>query len=355
MKTNKFALTIIAASIVLSGCGGGGGGSAPVSDTPAAVVPPAPVPDPTVLQTTVPTPSYAAGSFELAAITSLNQARTTYGVGLVAENPLLNTAANNHAQYILARFQAGDYTAATHTEDATKPGFTGVTVSDRVAFAKYGASISGENLASTIAVDGVASDPGSVAVESLLSGPYHRFALLDGWRDVGFGHTSIRLPGEGGIRHTVVIDSAVSLTNQAQAPASGWLGLWPVDKATGVLYSFAGESPDPIPANNGACAGYPVSVQAKAGMTLTTVAFTLTESSTGQLVSSQLSTQSTDKNPVLARASTAYLIPFTPLKLNTQYTAHFVGTNNGVAIDKVWTFTTRADNVKMTFGCDPSI
>lgn len=354
MKKNKFSLALIAASLALAGCGGGGG-STTGSTTPPPVVPTPPAPDPTALQTTVATPSYAAGSFELVAITSLNQARTAYGVGMVAESTLLNTAANNHAQYILARFQAGDYAAATHTEDPSKPGFTGATVGERVGFAKYSASGAGENLASTIAVDGVTSDPGTVAIESLLSGPYHRFASLDGWRDVGFGHTSIRLPGEGGTRHTVVIDSAFALSSQAQAPATGWIGLWPADKATGVLYSFAGESPDPIPANNGACAGYPVSVQVRSGMTLTTTAFTLTETGTGQLVNSQLSTQSTDKNPVLARANTAYIIPFTPLKLSTQYTAHFVGANNGVTVDKTWTFTTRADNVKMIFGCDPSI
>lgn len=352
MKKNKFSLVMIAASLALTGCGGGGG-SAPVTSTPVPVVPTPP--DPTALQTTVATPSYAAGSFELEAITSLNQARTAYGAGMVAENSLLNTAASNHVQYILTRFQAADYAAATHTEDPSKPGFTGATVGERVGFAKYGASSSGENIASTIAVDGVTSDPGTVAIESLLSGPYHRFASLDGWRDVGIGHTSIRLPGEGGTRHTVVIDSAVALSTQAQAPASGWIGLWPSDKASGVLYSFAGESPDPIPVNNGACAGYPVSVQVKAGMTLTTTAFTLTESGTGQLVSSQLSTHSTDKNPVLARANAAYIIPFKPLKLSTQYTAHFVGANNGVTLDKTWTFTTRADNVKMIFGCDPGI
>jgi uncharacterized protein YkwD len=349
---SKLALVAIVTTVLLQGCGGGGGGSASPAPTPTPT--PTPTPDPTALQTSVPTPTYAAGSLEMTAITALNNIRGAYGVGQLAQSTQIDQAALNHAQYLLTRLQAGDYAAVGHTEDASKPGYTGASPADRIAFAKYSASQSGENLISFIEVDGVTSIPGTVAIDALVSGPYHRFAFFDPNRDIGFGQSSARLPGEGGVRHTVVADFAVAQNAQQQLPAADWIGLWPADQATNVMYSFAGESPDPIPANHGACAGYTVSVQARSGTTLTTTSFTLAETATAAPVSAQLSTAQNDANPTQARANTAYIIPFKPLKLSTKYTAHFVGTRGAVAIDKTWTFTTAGQNTKMIFGCDPS-
>lgn len=354
MKT-KMTLLALATSFALVGCGGGGGSS---STSAPSTQPPTgsgnPVPDPTALQATVPAATYTAGSVESDAFAALNRARAAYGVGQVAQQAALDTAATNHARYILGRFQAGDFAAATHAEDPTKAGFTGTTPAERIAFAKYAAAYTGENLSSIIAVDGVTSAPGAVAVDTLLSGPYHRFSVLDGNRDIGLGFSSGRFAGEGGTRYTVVIELATAQGNQMQAPANDWIGVWPTANATGVMYGLAGESPNPIPANNGACAGYPVSVQAKAGQSLTVSSFTLVEAATGAPVQVQLSTPTTDANPTYARSNSAYIIPFKPLKLATQYTAHFVGARNGVAIDKSWSFTTTGQNSKMVYGCDPS-
>lgn len=359
MKT-KLTILTIAASMGLAGCGGGGAGGGSAASSPSnstgssPSTPTPPAADPAALQDTVATSTYAAGSIELSAFTALNQARAAYGVGQVAQNSQLDTAAQNHTAYINGRFQAGDYTAATHTENPAYAGFTGAAPADRIAYAKYAASQTSEDLSSIIAVDGVTSDPGVVAMDTLLSGPYHRFSLLDGYRDVGVAHTSIRPANSGGTLNTIVADFGVAQASQAQAPASGWIGVWPADNATGVLYSLSGESPDPIPSNKGMCAGYPVSLQAKAGVTLATTAFTLTETASGAVVDVQLSTRATDANPTYARANTAYIIPYLPLKLATKYTAHFVGSQNGTAIDKTWSFTTRADNVKSIYGCNPS-
>jgi uncharacterized protein YkwD len=355
MKTDLISLTV-AASLTLTGCGGGSGSPSGTPAPDTAALTPSPIvatPNPTSLQDTVSSAPYPVGSTELAAYTELNNARAAYGVGKVSASANLSTAALNHAKYLDARFRAGDY-AAGHTEDPAFANFTGATPADRVAFAKYAAISSGEDLSVIIAVDGVLSEPGTVAVETLLSGPYHRFSLFDGSRDVGFGHTEIRITGTGGVQHTVVANFGVAQGNQPQAPADDWIGVWPLDKATDVMYGFAGESPNPIPANNGRCAGYPVSLQANAGVTLTTTTFTLVEAATGAPVNVQLSTSATDVNPAYARANSAYIIPFKPLKLATRYMAHFVGAQNGVAIDKTWSFDTRADNTKMVHGCDPS-
>lgn len=354
----KLSVLAVAAAVILVGCGGGGGGTSTTSPSnPNPPVGPSnpPAADPAALQNTVPTPTYAAGSVQLDVFTQLNKVRAAYGIGQLAENAALDNAAGNHASYLAGRLQAADYADVGHTEDPTKPGFTGRNPDERARFAQYAPAVSvGENLSSVIAVDGVTSAQGVVAVETLLSGPYHRFGFFDGSREVGIGHSAVRLPNEGGVRNTVVANLSFSQGTQGQAPASDWIGVWPADKATGVLYSLAGETPDPIPANNGACAGYPVSIQVKSGQTLTTASFTITETVTGALVRAQLSTAATDVNPAYGRSNSAYLIPYAPLKLNTNYTVHFAGARDGAAIDKTWSFTTRTDNVKMIYGCDPS-
>lgn len=356
LKLKLIALAV-SATVGLVGCGGGGStaaSSTPTGSAPSTpTVPTTPAPDPTALQVNVAASTYTAGSLEASAFTALNQARTTYGVGQVAQNAQLDTAAQNHANYLNNRFVAGDYNAPGHTESAANAGFTGVNPADRIAYAKYAGSSTGEDVSEIIAVDNVVSDPGVVAIQTLLAGPYHRFSLLDGSRDVGMGHTSLRTPNAGGVQNTFVANFGLPQATQPQAPASGWIGVWPADNATGVNYGFAGESPNPIPANNGSCAGYPVSVQAKNGVTLAVTTFTLTDAA-GAAVNVQLATPTIDANPTYARSNSAYIIPFAPLKLATKYTAHFVGSQNGVAIDKTWSFTTRADNSKMVYGCDPS-
>lgn len=355
-KLPRITLVSLIASAVLSACGGGGGGSSGGVVSPPVVVPPVPVTpvDTNPLQTSVAAPLYAAGTLELAAFTALNQARSTYGVGQLAQNAPLDLAASNHAAYIQGRVNAGDFNAVGHTEDATQSGFTGVTSADRIAYAKYAASATGEDLASFVQVKGVSSVPGAVAVDSLLSAPYHRFSLFDSFKDVGIKEASLALADQTGLYHVPVINLGLASGAASQLPAADWIGVWPADKAANVMYGFAGESPNPIPVNNGACAGYPVSLQVRGGQVLTTNMFTLVETAGSAPVSVQLSTAASDVNPSMARANTAYVIPYKPLKLATQYTAHFVGSHNGVTIDKTWSFTTTGSNTKNIYGCDPS-
>jgi len=357
MKTTV-SLTAVACAVFLTACGAGGGSGTIVGlpgqpTTPTTPTNPTPPADPNALQPAG-TFSYAAGSTELSAITALNNARVAYGVGGLAQNSKLDVAATNHAKYVSTRWGAGDFANVGHVEDGSKPGYTGVNPADRILYAGYAASTSGENLTTFISVDGVTSTPGAVAVNILLSGPYHRFGLFDGSRDAGVYDASARFTGEGGINHSIVIDMAVAQGVSPQLPANTWVGMWPVNNATDVMYAFAGESPNPIPVNNGACAGYPVSIQGPRSFDLTTTAFTLAEAVSGTAVNTQLSTYTTDVNPAYARPNVAYIIPFKPLKLATKYTAHFVGTIGGQAVDKSWSFTTTASNTKQLYGCDPS-
>lgn len=316
------------------------------------------MPTPTVsvnaLQTTVATPTYSTGSVELSAFNTVNLARSIYGVGLLAQNTQLDIAAKNHASYLAALQMAAQNAVISHTEDPEKPLFTGVNPADRIKAALYAALTYSEVIDPVIQVDGGSSLPGVVAVNILLSAPYHRFGLFVNMRDIGFGDAEARFASQGYTEHFVVGDLATSTAAQAQLPATDWIGLWPADQSAAVMYSFAGEIPNPIPSLNGACAGYPVSLQIRSDRILVTSSFTLVESATGTAVGVQLSTKATDANPAYASDNSAYIIPLKPLKLATQYKAHFTGTSTGVAIDKVWTFTTVAANNRSVYGCDPS-
>ncbi len=344
-KLNQLAALLLGSATLLAGCGGGG-----TSDTTPVATPDAS----SALQTTVPSPTYGAGAVSLSAFNALNSARLNYGVGLFAQKSQLDAAASSHSQYNLARYQAGDFQAVGHIEEVSKSGFTGVSWSNRIAAAQYSASLSGETISTFNIATGVQSDPGVVAVNAFLSAPYHRFALFDEFRDIGIADAAQAFANEGGTRHFLTFDFAVAQGAQAQMPATNWVGLWPLANATDVQYGFAGESPNPLPENNGACGGYPVSVQVRSDLTLTTTVFTLVETATNAAISARLSTLATDANPTYARKNSAYIIPFQPLKLNTQYTAHFVGAANGVAIDKTWTFTTTTQNSSAVYLCNPS-
>lgn len=352
----KSPAVVLLIAMLLAACGGGGssnGTALPAVGNSGTSVTSAT--DVTALQNSVSAPTYATASFALSACNAMNTARQAYGVGLLSQNTRLDFAATNHAQYELGRWQAADYAQVGHYEDPAQPGYTGVGPTDRVIAAGYQPSGVGESYTDFIVVDGVASDPGETAVNVLLSGPYHRFGMLSAFRDVGIGVASMRFSGEGGVHQFVTIDYGTAKDAQQQLPQSTWVGIWPAANATQVLYSFAGETPNPIPVNNGACAGYPVSVQVRNDLTLNTSAFTLTEAPTNMPVSVQLSTAATDANPAFATSNSAYIIPYQPLKLGTQYQAHFVGsTSDGRSIDKTWTFTTMTSNVKMIYGCNPS-
>ncbi|MGX9718419.1 CAP domain-containing protein [Janthinobacterium lividum] len=357
-EMKKIASTsMIAVAALLSACGGGGGGDSGAVPVPPVVVPPVvtpPVVDANPLQTTVAAATYAPNSVLSSAYNTLNGARQAYGVGLLAQNAKLDQSAANHAAYVSARWGAQDFANVGHLEDASKSGFTGVNPSDRIAYAGYTAATTGEVLTTFISVDGVQSDPGVVAVNGLMSGPYHRFNLLDSSKEIGIADASAVFVGEGGKNHTVVLNSAVAFSDKSQLPNASWVGVWPLDQAKDVMYGFAGESPNPIPANGGACAGYPASIQIRNGLVLGTTSFTMVETAGNVPVTVQLSTASSDVNPSQARTNSAYIIPFKPLKLATQYTVRFVGTSGTNAIDKTWSFTTGNINTKMIYGCNPS-
>src|SRR5471030_3256960 len=96
---------------------------------PLQSTPTGPTVTPGNLQTTVPAPTYAAGSQELAFYTTFNAFRQAEGLGLLAQNSKLDAADRNHLNYLLTNtdLNLSSIDPATgrpqfHIEDPKRPG-----------------------------------------------------------------------------------------------------------------------------------------------------------------------------------------------------------------------------------------
>lgn len=345
---NNFKRTALATSlsILLAACGGGGGSS---TTSPSAsgsgstpVAPAGPVVTPGNLQATVPALTYSATSQEFAFVTAFNNFRQKMGLGLLAQNALLDKSAQNHLQYVLANdvntggtVNMSSIDPATgrpmfHIETVGNPLFTGVTEFDRAKAVGYTGSYAGE-----FGTFG-GGQGAAVAFEGLVKSVYHRAGLMfQGPTDVGIavGQNSSQ---------TFVLEFG---NKTAQFNASDYLGTYPADNQTGVGLYAGAELPNPFPdlsttnADFPTKTGYPINVVSKEGTTLEVVTFTMTEAGAAAPLDARLLTKDNDPNKYLA-SNIAFLVAKATLKPNTTYTVAFSGRVNNVVVTKNWKFTT---------------
>lgn len=346
---NPFATVVTAA--ILSACGGGGGDSGPagpVSSVP--VVPPVSTPDPGLaatrsdLQTTVPALTYGTASAERAFVTELNQFRAQIGLGLLAQNELLDKSARNHLEYVLKNdvLNGGQVNMRTndpvsgrsmfHIESANFPLFTGVAEADRARFVGYAGSYVGEELAFA------GGKGGAVALANLAATIYHRAGLmLQGLRDVGVAAASDR-------SQTFTLEFGYV---RPQMNASDFVGVYPSNNQAGVgLHTYV-ETPNPFPELSTSNddfptkTGYPISVIVKEGVQLEVLTFSVSEAGALTPLQGRIMTRDNDPNRYLSR-NVAFFVATNALKPNTKYSVTFSGRANNVLITKVWSFTTGA-------------
>lgn len=342
-------ITAALVSTMMSACGGGAGGSAaaPVAATPAAPVaakpaapvattPAAPVAPAQDLQTAVPAPTYATGTEELAFFNAFNDFRTQLGMGKLAQNTRLDTAAQNHLKYQalnpdldLFSIDASTGRPVFHIESPARPGFTGVQETDRAKFAQYAGVYVGE-------AGSFGLGKGAVkAFNDLLATVYHRAAFMyQSPRDIGIVVGTDK-------NQTVIMEFGYLTTGQFNA--SNYFGSYPADKQTNVPLVSASELPNPFldvaAADYPTKTSYPVNVVSPDGTTLAVTAFTITEAGQSAPLDVRLITKDSDPNKYV-QGNTAYLVGKAPFKANTTYNVSFSGAVNGVTTTKVWSFTT---------------
>jgi len=327
-----FRLVAVAAMFgVLGACGGGGGGSAPM--------PPPPAPSPSGLLDavmSVPDPvGYDAD--RLAAFNRLNEIRLSAGLGMLAQNRLMDQAAQAHADWEIAN------NAYDHVERAGTVGFTGTEWWDREEALGYTPLEGAEILSSGYAA--------ASAVDVLVNVVYHRIGILTMENvDVGIGRSSQMAPS---VAQPLVIDSAVpegdAIRGQGQLPqaAINGVAVWPRDGAQGVLMRMGGEVPSPAPGLDIQQLGTPISLTVANSRAIDSASFVVTNIVAGSPVQTRLLNHRNDPN-LLVPASYIAAIPTAPLNPNTTYSVAFSGsltdlsTGTASTLVRNWQFTTGA-------------
>lgn len=366
MKSHRlFVLSALTIAASLTACGGGGGGDAtqqtstaiqvpaPVVVAPAPVAPapvvvaPAPV-VPVVLTnslvTSVPAPTYAAGTEELAAFNLLNAERGACGFGLLAQNGAIDSAAQRHSDYQILN------NVITHVQNQqTMPtGFTGTTVVDRLIAAKY--IVSDADRASTyeaIVSSGTSTKngQGALGVRGLMNAPYHMISMFSETRDVGIAlrnnaDNNITTPG-----NYATFDFSSKFSAGNQLPDSSAVRTYPCNGTTGVVRLLAGEIPNPVPGRNLSLnpLGSSVYINVLKGNTIAINTVSFVNVATGASVVTRLPiTEKNDPNGSF-RSHEAYIAADAPLDKSAKYRVMITGTNNGVAFSKDFVFTASAD------------
>jgi uncharacterized protein YkwD len=368
MKSNfKPSMAAIAASLLVAACGGGGGGDKPSSGTTPASGASAPTGSQTTSgvapRTSVATPTYAADSFQIAAFNQINAYRNAMGVGMLSQDPVLDTAAQLHTLYLFSNLSTGSLTSLSHDEVAGNANYYATTPLARAQ--KAGAPVSewvGENIAAGNRIE----TPVAAAADCIgqaLASVYHLVSLTNNQETIGLGYTpgtaSFPLYTCGSVFGTVTGVDAPPGANSNAVPSVGGQQILtstvvhsPYTNEAGVALSMRAETPNP--AADISAPGRPilVRVNAREGVdSLTVSQYTLTDSA-GLAVPSRIlvpsaavagssATTVADPNGLL-QSGAAILLPLNPLKANTSYTVFFNGARDGVAVAASWNFTTAA-------------
>lgn len=349
----KLPITLLA-SVLLASCGGGGGtatitppvtsafygtcgASSTVSQAAAqALCMPVSVP----IVTSIPATTYAAGSQEKAAFDYLNNARSTCGFGLLAQDTRLDAAAANHANYQVTN-------AFGHYETQGLLGFTGVTPTDRAAFVGY---IGEVNEGTTGDLAGLNTNSFVNLTRELLSAPYHMRSLMYGWKDVG---VSLK-QRQAGSAYAVNINPGFRSTESKQQPSSGTVLTYPCQGTVDTATSMINEDPWPIPGRTSAI-GQSVLVQVAEGSTLVLNTYAMTRvggpgidagtvangsvaGNTSPLIKLDWSNDTNSR--FTNRYNVAMLMPDKTMMPGGVYRVQVTGTVDGALFNKDFTFST---------------
>lgn len=311
------AISITLLAWLLTACGGGSsGGMSGVADT-APVIAPVPV------TTSEPNAPLVTNNTATDGFNWINFRRQGLGIQALARNAFVDTAAQGHSEYQKLN------NTITHTQIVGKPGFTGVALSDRLSAASY--LFKSSSYAYGEVISGTANTSGANAAEDLITAIYHRFVLFEPmFKEAGTGGATI--PGN----YTYFTADLVT-DNLDRGLARGQVVSYPFDAQKNVLTKFDSdnESPDPVVGRN--TVGFPVSVHANLTSTLKVTSFTIAPRGSAPLSTLLLANATDPHTPVSAAA----IIPMDVLASATTYEVRFIGTVDGLPVDRAWSFTTR--------------
>ena len=296
----------------------------------------------------------------------LNELRERAGMISFTRNDNLETAAENHSQYLVGNSTA-TLRYSGHFQNPGDPFFTGNDASDRTGAAGYLSTLVSENVSN--------GQPDVFAsIDDLMSAIYHRFGFLSFTMDeVGLGfvkNTDIDYSaytynmGNAGL-NSLCMGSSFSGTgvffpnlcaqdsgfrisesdkNSAEQQIEGqnpYIVSWPAQGDTDVPPAFYEESPDPLP--DFSVSGYPVSVQFNplAYNDVSITSFRLfDDTSNEEITNTRLLDNNTDPNMKFSGLEFA-LFPLDRLEWKSVYRVEVEYESNMESDSLVWRFATR--------------
>jgi uncharacterized protein YkwD len=329
-KMNQWSSTLLglATAFALVACGGGGGGGSAVTPTPAPTpTPPVVTPAPPVV---TPVPEVGApvflGDIAIDGRNWINFRRSQAGMPVMTANAAVSVAAKAHSTY------QKNNNIVSHDEVAGLAGFSGIHLLERLTaagytFANNNSYAYGEVIAAT------SSTSGAYMAEELITAIFHRFVMFEPmFKEVGTGAATTA----GGYSYFTSDFTA----NNGYGPGigRGVIVTWPFNGQVNVTPNFFSntEEPDPIP--NADEVGYPVSVHGDLTSALTVQSFTIRQRGGADLAVQMIKHFSDRAETIITAAA---IVPLAVLKPATVYDVSFIGSADGTALTKTWSFTTK--------------
>lgn len=322
MHRTKSMLGVLVAALALAACGGGGSGNSTAASAASAT------PATGVAGTDAAAPALS-GNVATDGRNWINYRRSQIGLPALDHNTTIDTAAQGHSDYQRIN------NTVTHDQQAGKQGFTGAALADRMRAAGYtfiGSNAIGEVIAAS------SKQNGFTMAEELVTAIYHRFVMFEPqFKEIGSGAAAT----SAGYNY-LTADFAAN-NGLGSGLAAGALVSWPFNGQIQVQNNFLSnsEEPDPVPDRDEV--GYPISLHTNLSNVIAVQSFTVRpRGATSDLATRQVDNQVASSNPLQRHnLSAVAIIPLAPLTAATIYDVTFIGTLNGTAVSKTWSFTTK--------------
>lgn len=311
---------LLVTALMLTACGGG---SDSATSTPVAATP-APATAPQTLAQEPGAPQFT-GNTARDGFNWFNYRRQQMGVPMVTSNSVIDKASLGHSEYQRLN------NTITHDQIVGKPGFTGVSLLDRLKAANY-PFVNTASYAYGEVISATGDTSGFQAAEELITAIYHRYAVFEpSFKEAGVGAATVTSG------YTYFTTDFAANNGFGPGLGKGKFAVYPFEnqQRVPVIFYSNTELPDPVPDRNEV--GYPISVHADITANLAVQTFTVQQRG-GAVLNVQLMTNARDPE---TPTSAAAIIPVNVLLAATTYDVKFVGTVDGVAVNRSWSFTTR--------------
>jgi uncharacterized protein YkwD len=295
---------------------------------------------------------------ETAGVDAVNAVRSQAGMTSLSGNVLLETAASDHANYLVTHKPTSTLADAWTVQSPLLQYYTAKTSSERASFRGYQGT----------AMEGIAQGEVTVAssVDQMMSSIYQRFNILDhSIAEVGIGRSNV-LPLSAerfgqvdvlslGVLPTSSTNTSAGNTTNAAVSGNGNAAVvvWPVDGSSNIMPVMA--STVPHPASSYGTVGYPITVHFDDSVPLTTpgvvvvslanVQMNLSKVVSGNTLDIPLVTLASNTDPWSLMKETQFAwIPQNRLDFSTTYSANLSYDLGGQPQLATWSFSTRASD-----------